>query len=241
MAYSNIFNSREEKRSEKTASLFEVKDSSIEVQAFPVNPLGTNCYVVNDETKEAVIIDCGCFAESEWNRICSYIAERDLKVVHLLNTHLHFDHAFGNHFPAELYGINPKAHDGDLALYEHMSDSITRLFGIRMQCPECPPLDRELSDGDTLLFGTHKIQVLHTPGHTAGCVCFYIESEDTLFSGDTLFARSVGRTDFPESTPEDLVKSLRNKLLPLPDNTTVYPGHGESTTIGEERKFNPYF
>ena len=209
------------------------------IKTFVVNPLGENCYVVNDDTKEAVIIDCGCSDEYEWADIKKYIANNDLQVKHLLNTHLHFDHIWGNTFVHRDMGLCPEANYEDLHIYENMDEQIRSVIGVGIPHPPLPPLGTSLLDGSEVMFGETTLKVLTTPGHSHGCICFHSEKDHILFSGDTLFCGSCGRTDLEGGNYESLMQSLK-KLANLPDDTKVFCGHGPSTTIGREKMYNPY-
>lgn len=212
----------------------------MEVKIFAVNPLEVNCYVVSDDTKEAVIIDCGCFHPDEWADIKNYIAKEQLKVVHLLNTHLHFDHIMGVPMVYNDLGLAPEANKNDLSIYNNVEKQISMFINMNVDHIEMPPLGRELRDGDTIEFGTHSFMVIQTPGHTKGGVCFYCKEENALFTGDTLFQCSIGRTDLEGGCYEDIIQSVKERLLVLPPETKVYPGHGPSSSIEFERKYNPY-
>lgn len=211
------------------------------IKTFEVNPLGVNCYVVSDETKEAAIIDCGCFHPDEWKDIKKYIDDEGLSVKHLLNTHLHFDHIMGNPMVYNDLGLCPEANKGDLYIYNKVEEQIRQVVRMNVDRIEMPPLGRELRDGDVIEFGNHKFSVIQTPGHTTGGVCFYCKEEDAIFTGDTLFRRSIGRTDLEGGNYNDIIASIKDRLCNLPEETIVYPGHGPSSNIGEEKKFNPYF
>lgn len=212
----------------------------MEVKIFAVNPLEVNCYVVSDDTKEAVIIDCGCFHPDEWVEIKNYIVKEQLKVVHLLNTHLHFDHIMGVPMVYNDLGLAPEANKNDLSIYNNVEKQISTFINMNVDHIEMPPLGRELRDGDTIEFGTHSFMVIQTPGHTRGGVCFYCKEENALFTGDTLFQCSIGRTDLEGGCYEDIIQSVKERLLVLPPETKVYPGHGPSSSIEFERKYNPY-
>lgn len=212
----------------------------MEVKIFAVNPLEVNCYVVSDDTKEAVIIDCGCFHPDEWVEIKNYIVKEQLKVVHLLNTHLHFDHIMGVPMVYNDLGLAPEANKNDLSIYNNVEKQISTFINMNVDHIEMPPLGRELRDGDTIEFGTHSFMVIQTPGHTKGGVCFYCKEENALFTGDTLFQCSIGRTDLEGGCYEDIIQSVKERLLVLPPETKVYPGHGPSSSIEFERKYNPY-
>ena len=209
------------------------------IKTFVVNPLGENCYVVSDDTNEAAIIDCGCSTESEWAGIKKYLAINDLQVKHLLNTHLHFDHVWGCAFVYRDLGLRPEANYEDLPIYENMDEQIRSVVGIALPHPPMPPLGTSLSDGSEITFGNTVLQVLTTPGHSRGSICFYSPKDHVLFSGDTLFCGSCGRTDLVGGSYEDIMLSLQ-KITLLPDPTKVLCGHGPSTTIGYEKRYNPY-
>lgn len=208
----------------------------IQIKRFVCNMLEENTYIVSDETSEAVIIDCGAYYEEERTAIVQYMKDHQLKPVHLLCTHGHFDHNFGNDTIWQEFGLKPEVAASDEALMDikaHMS----KMFGI--------PYDRETAPLGTFLsntvdFGTHQFKVLATPGHSGGSVTFYSEEEQTAFTGDTLFRMSIGRTDFPEGDWPAMQHSLTEVLAKLPAATKIYPGHGEPTTIGDELRYNPY-
>lgn len=212
----------------------------ITVKQFIVNPVQENCYVISDSTNDAVIIDCGCFDMNEWNKIKGYIHSNQLKIVAVLNTHLHFDHALGIRFPFEEFGITAQAHHGDLPLYQNMGGQLRLFFGDVFAGIAMPPIQTSLKDNDIIAFGDHKLQVIETPGHSQGGLCFYCKEENILWSGDTLFEGSIGRTDLEGGNYSTLIHSITDKLLTLPENTRVYPGHGPYTTIADEKKYNPY-
>ena len=209
------------------------------IKTFEVNPLAENCYVVSDDTKEAVIIDCGCSAESEWADIKKYIASNDLQVKHVLNTHLHFDHVWGTALVYRDLGLRPEANYEDLQLYENMDEQIRSVVGMRLPHPPMPPLGTSLLDGSEVTFGHTTLKVLATPGHSRGSICFYSEADGVLFSGDTLFCGSCGRTDLAGGNYSDIITSMHS-LSTLPDHIQVFCGHGPSTTIGREKLYNPY-
>lgn len=209
------------------------------IKTFEVNPLCENCYVINDESKEAAIIDCGCSDEHEWSEIKKYIAVNDLQVKHLLNTHLHFDHVWGNALVYRDLHLKPEANYEDLHIYEHMDDQIRSVVGVSIPHPPLPPLGKSLLDGSVITFGNTTLKVITTPGHSRGSICFFAETDRVLFSGDTLFCGSCGRTDLEGGSMENIMQSLQ-KLATLPDETKVFCGHGPGTTIGREKLYNPY-
>lgn len=211
----------------------------IEIQRFTVNMLQENCYVVNDETKEAVIIDCGAFYDEERQAVLDYLRDRQLRPVHLIATHGHFDHNFGNDTIYEQTKLQPEIPAADEWLAEDIARQYRELMGMNYHRPT-PPLGKMIHEGDRIRFGNHEISVIATPGHTPGSVSFYIESEKACFTGDTLFKGSIGRTDFERGSWEDMCKSLQQIAKVLPAETSLYPGHGPVTTMGDELRSNPY-
>ena len=211
---------------------------AMEIKTFVVNPIQVNCYLLWDESKEAVLIDCGAWFPKEREEIKEFITSHGLTLKHYLNTHLHFDHIFGNAFIEETFGVKAQANDADWPWAANIKERVAR-FGIRYE-EEVPPLGRVLNDGDELTFGTHRITAIAIPGHSPGSLVYHIPQEKVLFSGDALFHGSIGRTDFPDSNHRQLITSIREKLLPLPEDTVVYPGHDRETTIGFEEAYNMY-
>lgn len=208
----------------------------MEIKFFQVNPVYENTYVLHDESQRAIVIDCGCLSSTENECFQQYIAAKNLTIERVLNTHLHFDHAMGNHMLAQTYGVLPEAHKNDEFLGDHIVD-LAAYFGI-FEGVQPQPLGGYLNDGDIISVGKMELHVLHTPGHSPGSVCFYEPNEKVLFSGDTLFRCGMGRTDLQGGNYQALIDSITKKLLPLPDETAVYCGHGLPTTIGLERE-NP--
>lgn len=213
----------------------------INVKIFEVNPLQENCYVVSDDTRECVVIDCGAYFDAERKAIVNYLHNHQLQPVHLLCTHGHFDHNFGNDTIFAEYGLKPEIHADDANFIADVALQCEMMgMGMDYDHPS-PPVGRHLADGDTVGFGTHQLKVIHTPGHSPGGVVFYCQEECTVFTGDTLFRMSVGRTDLPGGSWADLIRSLQTKVASLPADTVAYPGHGPKTLIADECKMNPYF
>ena len=203
------------------------------------NPLQENCYVVSDETKECVIIDCGAYYDEEKQALATYIASNGLKPVHLVATHGHLDHNFGNAFVYREYGLKPEICAEDQNLLVHLREHAATLFGMNIT-EDQPPIGRLLKDGDSVTFGQHTLKVLHTPGHSQGSMLLYCEEEQTVFTGDTLFRMSIGRTDFPESSWAKMEQSLKNVVKQLPKETIVLSGHGPQSTMADELLYNLY-
>ena len=209
------------------------------IQRIECNPLQENCYVVNDESKECVIIDCGAYYEEEHEALQHYIDSNQLKPIHLLATHAHLDHNFGAVRLYHQYGLKVEICEEDKELLEHLPEQAKTLFGMTIS-EERPQVGRLLKDGDTITFGSHTLRVLQTPGHTHGSCLFYCEEEHTAFTGDTLFRMSIGRTDFAEGSWAEMDNSLKNVISKLPKETVVLSGHGPQSTIADELQYNPY-
>lgn len=200
--------------------------------------LQENCYLVYDETREAVIIDCGAYFPEERQVIVAYIKENELHPVHLLATHGHLDHNFGNDTIYDNFGLQPQVCAEDKHLMASLKTQARVFYNMELSY-ELPDVSHYLESDEIIKFGNHEIKVIQTPGHSKGSAVFYIASENMLFSGDTLFYRSIGRTDFAEGSMFMIINSLR-QLAQLPDCTQVFPGHGPQTSIGEELAHNPY-
>ncbi|MCQ2350528.1 MAG: MBL fold metallo-hydrolase [Paludibacteraceae bacterium] len=210
------------------------------IETFVVNPFMENTYLlIDDESKKCVVIDAGCMTGTEQEELAYYIDKENLKLERVLNTHLHIDHCFGNRFLAERYGVLPEASEADEYLLKEMND-YARRFGIDYQ-GDYQPLLAYLHDADTITVGSIEITVIEVPGHSAGGLAFYLKKEGILFSGDSLFQNCIGRTDISGGDFDTLISSLEKKILTLPPQTVVYPGHGEKTTIADELEYNPYF
>ena len=211
----------------------------INIQRFEVNPLQENCYVVSDDSRECVIIDCGAYYDEESIAIDNYLRKQQLKPVHLLATHGHLDHNFGNAHLFRQYDLKVEICAGDQQLVERLPQQAATLFGMEISDDQ-PSVGRLLSDGDSITFGQHTLQVIQTPGHSHGSCLFYCKEEGVVFSGDTLFRMSIGRTDFPEGSWQAMEQSMAKIADILPKETVVYPGHGPKTTIADELQYNPY-
>ena len=210
----------------------------LKIQTFEVNPLYENCYVVSDDTKECVIIDCGAFTESEQEAIITYINKNGLKPVHNIGTHGHLDHHFGDAAILSAFNLLPEVSDGDEVLMLHSKEAALQMLGMDLNI-DLPAGELRLTENNTISFGSHTLRIIRTPGHSRGSVSFYCAEENVLFTGDTLFKGSIGRTDFPGGSMFQIISSLR-ELAQLPDTTIVYPGHGPQTSIGFELAHNPY-
>ncbi|MBR7093256.1 MAG: MBL fold metallo-hydrolase [Prevotella sp.] len=210
----------------------------INVQRFICNMLDENCYVVSDETKECVIIDCGAFYDEERIAIVDYIRTNGLTPKRLLATHGHLDHNFGNTTIFEQFGLRPEIAKEDERMMNNLHAQAETFYHMQLE-EEYPAVERFFEEDESITFGNQTLQIIPTPGHSRGSVCFYNKKENVLFTGDTLFQMSIGRTDLQGGSMMQIIQSLRT-LAQLPDETIVLPGHGGQTTIGEELKHNPY-
>jgi len=202
------------------------------IKKLEVGPIMANCFIIGCETtKQAAVIDPGDDAD----RILMELAKSELKVKYLINTHGHFDHVGANKRMKEATGAELAIHPDDEPMLEQLSQS-AMMFGLSAE--NSPPADITLNDGDTLSFGEITLEVMHTPGHSKGGVCLYTKGH--LFAGDTLFAGSIGRTDLQGGDYDTLIASIKDRLLPLPEETVVYTGHGPETSIGNEKRMNPF-
>ncbi|WP_080904383.1 MBL fold metallo-hydrolase [Parabacteroides sp. Marseille-P3160] len=210
----------------------------IKIKKFTFNYFSENTYLLYDETGEAVLIDSGCLFPAEEQQLQLFITQNKLTPVHLLCTHLHVDHIFGNAFIHKTYDLKPEAHHFEEEQLP-ASEEQARAFG--MQLPVMAvPVGTYLEPGDIVSFGNSSLKCLFVPGHSPGSLAFYSEPDGFVIAGDALFRGSIGRTDLWGGSTETLISSIQEQLLTLPDRTVVYPGHGPETTIGEEKKNNPY-
>ncbi len=212
-------------------------DIMLTIQSFEFNPFQENTYVLFDETQECVIIDPGCFVDHERKELTDFIEAKHLHVKMLLNTHCHIDHVLGNYFVKEKFRTK---------LYIHPKDEPV-LKSVKVYAPNYgfatyteAEVDAYLEEGDTVSFGNQNFKVLFVPGHSPGHIAFYNEKEKALIAGDVLFLNSIGRTDLPGGNHATLINSIREKFFLLPDDVIVYPGHGQETTIGFEKRNNPF-
>ena len=210
----------------------------ITIKSFEFNYFQENTFLLYDDTREAVLIDCGCCRKEEEKELTDFILENKLTLKHLLCTHLHVDHVFGNGFIYKTYGLKPEANKQDVEKLPS-PDEQAKLFGLR-QHVENVPVEKYIVGGEIIKFGTSELQVLTVPGHSPGSVAFYNKKNGFANVGDALFAGSIGRTDLWGGNQEVLVAAIRDKLLSLPDETVIYPGHGPETRVIDEKFNNPY-
>lgn len=210
----------------------------MKVKTFEFAPIGVHTYVAYDDTKECVIIDAGCIAPNDQYELTQFIADNDLKVVHIINTHMHFDHILGIPFVTKEYGLKMQAHADDQFLLDGLQAQL-KMFGFNLEI-ETPEVGKYLTEEDIIQFGNQKFEIRHVPGHSPGSIVFYNKEAGAAFGGDVLFFGSVGRTDLARGNHEQLIEGIREKLLILPPETLIYPGHGMTTTIGQEMRHNPF-
>lgn len=203
----------------------------IEFETIVVGALETNCYIIFNREGEAIIVDPG----GEPEKISLFIDNRNLRPLMIINTHGHADHCGGNKFLMERYSIPILMHEADMEILRSFENKF--IFPLMKGNPSPDP-ERFLIDEELIDFGGASLKIIHTPGHTPGSICIF--ADGILFSGDLIFSGSVGRTDLPGGSWSQLINSIRNKILVLPDDTLILPGHGPSTTVGEERENNPF-
>lgn len=209
------------------------------IKRFEFNYFGENTYIIWDaDSKEAAIVDPGMINPDEVDEVEDFLSAGGLKLRYILLTHIHLDHTFGIDALKEKYDIEVLANKGDVALGQSRNQQ-ARMFHLPIELGPVD-IDRFLNDGATLSLGKEMITVIHTPGHSMGGICFYVPESGFVLTGDTLFRGSIGRTDLPGGNHRQLILSIRSKLLTLPSDTKVYPGHGPSTTIAEEAGSNPF-
>ena len=209
----------------------------ITIKSFVFNPFQENTFVIHDETKQAIIVDPGCYEAAEEQALADYIEKEGLKVAKLVNTHCHIDHVLGNHFVKTTYGVPLIVHEKDLQTL-HAVEVLAPNYGMPNYKPVKP--DVFIFDGEFITFGDTKLLVLFVPGHAPGHIALYCKDSKQVINGDVLFKGSIGRTDLPGGDFQTLINSIKNKMFALPDETIVYTGHGEPTTIGYEKANNPF-
>jgi hydroxyacylglutathione hydrolase len=207
------------------------------IYSFVFSPLAENTYLLFDDNKECIIVDPGCYFPNEREELEHYISFNQLQPKFLLNTHCHLDHVFGNQFVIETYAVPLYVHPDEEVVLKYAPLAAER-WNLPFDNYNGPLLF--LREGDTIQLGTDILKVIAAPGHSPGHICFYCEEQGFLIGGDVLFRNSIGRTDLPGGNFETLIKNIRTKLFTLPDETVVYSGHGERTTIGYEKKHNPF-
>ena len=209
----------------------------LKIKSFTFSPIQENTYLLYNEFGNCAIIDPGCYFDAEKEQLVGFIQKSSLQPKMLLNTHCHLDHVFGNKHIAQTYGLTLQLHQKEKAvldfaptsglMYDMPFDNYTGQFIF-------------LKEGDKILLDKDELEIIEAPGHSPGHICFYCRVQNFLIGGDVLFNRSIGRTDLPGGNHDQLIKSIKEKLFVLPDETIVHSGHGQPTTIGEEKRENPY-
>ena len=209
----------------------------LKIKVFTFSPIQENTYVIYNEKKECIIIDPGCYFPEEKQELKAFIDKNVLITKMLLNTHCHLDHVFGNKFIAEAY---------DLTLHLHPKEEVVLQFAPTSGLMYDMPFDNYqgefifLNEGDKVTLGEDELEIIHVPGHSPGSICFYCKAQNCIIGGDVLFNGSIGRTDIPMADSQTLLNSIKQKLFLLPENVIVYSGHGPETTIGVEKRSNPF-
>ncbi len=209
----------------------------LKIKSFVFSPIQENTYLLYNEFNQCVIIDPGCYFDAEKEELTQFITQNNLQPIALLNTHCHLDHVFGNKYIAETYNLTLQIHP-----IEEKVLAFAPTSGLMYNLP----FDNYtgnfiyLQEGDIVKIGDDELQIIEAPGHSPGSICFYCKAQNFLIGGDVLFYRSIGRTDLPGGNHQQLLDSINQKLFVLPNKTVVYSGHGEPTTMGEEKIGNPY-
>jgi len=209
----------------------------LQIKVLTFNAVQENTYLLFNEFKECIIIDPGCYSDEEKEVFKVFIEKNELQPKMLINTHCHLDHVFGNKYVAETYKLTLQIHKDEEEILQ-MAPASGLMFNL--------PFDNYgdelifLKEGDTVSLRNDILKVIEAPGHSPGSICFYCEKQKFIIGGDVLFYQSIGRTDLPGGNHESLIKNIKEKLFLLPDDVKVYPGHGPATTIGDEKKYNPY-
>lgn len=209
----------------------------IEIEKFIFNDFQVNTFILSDETNECLIIDPGCFTMQEKNELMDHLNNKKLKPVKIVNTHCHIDHILGNAFIFNNFNIPTAAHKDDQQLLDGVVE-YGKVFGFAIENP--PGIDEYLEDNSLVKFGKSQLKVLHVPGHSRGSIALYSSDQKFIIAGDVLFYGSIGRTDLPGGDYDTLINSIKTKILTLPEEVTVYAGHGPSTSVRAEINTNPF-
>ena len=209
----------------------------LKIKSFVFSPIQENTYLLYNEFNQCAIIDPGCYFDAEKEQMAGFIQQNGLNAIMLLNTHCHLDHVFGNKYVAETYKLTLQMHKNEQPVLDFAPTS-----GLMYNLPfdNYAGNFNYIKQGDVIKIGADELSVIEAPGHSPGHVCFYCKAQNFLIGGDVLFNRSIGRTDLPGGNHEQLIKNIKEKLFVLPDETMVHSGHGPATTIGEEKRENPY-
>lgn len=214
-------------------------DNDLKIRNFVFNQIEVNTLVLYDDTKEAVIVDPGMGSFIERQELADFVSDNNLKIKYIINTHPHIDHVLGNGYCVDVYKVPLLMHEAGMSIY-HRSTAYGVAFGMDCDKSDFPAPDRYIGEGDRISFGRQELQVFYTPGHADGSVCLYAPAAGCVIVGDVLFAGSIGRSDLPTGKHDALINSIKTKLMTLPDTTVVYTGHGPNTTIGSEKRNNPF-
>lgn len=213
----------------------ETNRAMIKIKSFVFNPFQENTYVVSEQNGKCMIVDPGMYDHAERQILKTYLEAEKLRPEILVNTHCHIDHVFGNEFISREYGLTPKIHTKESVVLQSVP-AVASMYGVSYS----PSPEPEFFEGDHLLLGEERFDILFVPGHAPGHVALYHAESGTVLAGDVLFRESIGRTDLPGGDMATLLESIRKELFTLPDDTTVYAGHMEPTTIGHEKRYNPF-
>ena len=214
-------------------------DTNLKIKVFNFNMIQVNTLVLYDETKEAVIVDPGMGSLHEQSALTDFVKDNSLEIKYIINTHPHIDHVLGNGYCVSTFKVPLLMHEAGLRIYTR-SMAYGAAFGLSCEKSDFPDPDQYIKEGDVIRFGRQELQVLYTPGHADGSICLYVPAANCVIVGDVLFADGIGRFDLPTGNHDLLIESISTKLMTLPDTTVVYPGHGPTTTIGEEKRNNPF-
>lgn len=209
----------------------------ISIQSFTFSPVQENTYVLYNDDRQALIIDPGCYFTAEEAKLLQFITEKELQPVMLINTHCHLDHVFGNKWMHKHFGLELHLHPLEEQVLAFAPAS-GQMWGLNFENYSGPL--HFINDGDVIELGNDKLEAILAPGHSPGSLCFYCREQGFAIGGDVLFYESIGRTDLPGGDHETLLTSIRERLFVLPDETEIFSGHGPSTTIGHEKKHNPF-
>lgn len=207
------------------------------IKTFTFNPFQENTYLLYNEKNEAILIDPGCYEEYEKQELSQFLTDNNIEIKLLLNTHCHVDHVLGINFIEQKYGLITRMHELELPIFRAVASYASNYGFVYQSATESQDF---LLDFEQIKFGDDTLEVLFCPGHSPGSVCFYNAKQNFIIAGDVLFYRSIGRTDLPGGDHATLIRSIKNRLLNLPAETVVYPGHGPSTTIAAEKQYNPF-
>jgi len=209
----------------------------IQIHQLTFGPFSENTYLISDSDKNAIVVDPGMYYPEENARFFEYINNHQLSLNRMILTHAHLDHVFGVNWVNKTYGLSPEVHLDDKVMYDN-AVAVATQYGLQMKAL-VPPIVG-LESGSSFEFGGVKFEVAHAPGHSPGSVCFYCEAESILIAGDVIFQGSIGRTDLPGGDFDTLISSIKRQVLTLPDDVTIYSGHGPITNVGQERIANPF-